>query len=221
MPDDLTILVPRKSLVDERWNQIQAYTRTRMGDTPYVTGFDPTPEPFFSMSRAINAARKQASTPKLLITPCDYIFPEGILEQVSAELDNRPWWGPFRRVHRFPHGVTQRILRGELEPSLDLPGTKTGACMAVIAVRTDVFDDVKGMDPRFSGYAPEDYALRLKLRILHGGPLKPQPELPMELHTDRSAMVNYETTGPFFDKTYRPARSQYLMRRLVNNQPDI
>ena len=47
-------------------------------------------------------------------------------------------------------------------------------CIPGIAVRTDAFDEVGGMDERFQGWGPEDAALRVKLATLFGDP--PAPE---------------------------------------------
>lgn len=217
---DVTILVPRKDLSDQHWNDIQAYTRRLVEGIPYVTGTDPVASQFFSMSRALNAARTQATTPKLFLTPVDYLVTPQIIEQISRMLDDHPWWGPFQSVHQLWDGPTAEVLAGA-EPRLDMPGDRTVMCMAAIAVRADVFDAVKGMDPRFEGYAPEDAALRLKLIQLYGQPPIPQPEPVFELWTDRSARDNFETTGKFYQDIYLTADSPQKMLSVIQGQPDI
>jgi len=220
MPADLTVLVPRKDTTDPHWNAIQAYTRLAAGDTPYITGtYDWTGDPHWSMSRAINAARVLATTSKLLITPVDYVVRPDHLEQVSAMLDEWPWWGPFGSVHQLWDEPTKRVMAGE-PPSLDMPGDRTVLCMACIAVRADSFDDVAGMDPRFSGYAPEDAALRLKLGILHGWPPGPQGEVVFELWTDRSARPNFNVTGAFYTERYLTSQTPETMRALIAEQSE-
>ena len=102
-----------------------------------------------------------------------------------------------------------------------MPGDRTVMCMGCIAVRADVFDAVKGMDPRFSGYAPEDAALRLKLIHLYGQPPDPQPIPVFELWTDRSARPNFDVTGAFYHNVYMANQSPEGMRQLIAEQPDI
>jgi hypothetical protein len=216
---DVTVVVPRKDVTDTRWNIIQEYAGSFLdSETPYVVGtYDQGQDAFWSMSRAVNAGRKSVTTVKMLITPADYIIQQDVVEQVSEMLDDHCWWGPFQNVHRLTEQHTAAVLTGfpyyECSPVYITP-----VCRPCIAVRTDVFDDVGGMDGRFTGWAPEDAAFRRKLIVLYGEPAAPQIKPVFELMSDRDARPNEDENVALYHNEYLNVKDAIGMRELINRQ---
>lgn len=203
MPDDLTLLIPRKDLTDVRWNRIDEYTASHTPDALRVTGNDPwhPPRPYWSMSRAINDARTRATTSKLLITPCDYIHYPETLELISAMLDEHPWWQPYGGlIHLRQFEAARRLSSGNLVPP-NIDGRRTNLALSAIAIRTDMFDDAAGMDPFFEGFSPEDYAFHITLNALYGAPPPPQDQWLIEIDSPR-VRANFGTALKYCDENY-------------------
>lgn len=122
----------------------------------------------FSFSRAINAARKQATGDWFLSYSADALPPsKGLLGFLEQMLTLRPWASCMRGQLRYSHHQTELILRGQ-PPSSKTIGMPAGGISlgheAILAVRADAWDLMRGYDERFVGWGQEDRAWHLALK---------------------------------------------------------
>lgn len=212
----VAVIHPRLDLGDTHRNRVQAHALAAMGPgIEPVTGLDPVVDaPWWSMSRALNHGRTQTTSPYLLLTPADYLIPPEVIARTREVLNAWPWWNPFHSVRQVPRTDTLGILRGRPDRGR---GEVWPLCIAAVAVRAEVFDDVGGMDERFQGWGPEDAALRTKLRILHGEP--PPPEFQAaELWCPRPAPVNADANCSMYAAEYMTAATPADVRRIIDRR---
>lgn len=121
----------------------------------------------FSLARAVNRARRQATGEILAIFGADHIPPDrDRLEWLYAKLTRHPWTAVYASTRIFSPASTARVLRGET-PGAGMESLFIGMCEGIVALRASVWDDVGGMDERFEGWGAEDTAFKVMLRALH------------------------------------------------------
>ena len=164
----ISILLPWRSDDPYRvaaWN----YNRTRweaLGVQLCVADDDRTEGPF-SLARAVNKARRQASGEHLAIFGADHIPPgPDRLAWIAGRLEQHPWTAVHALTRIFSPAWTGRIVRGQT-PSAAMSAHVIYACEGIIALRADVWDDVGGFDERFEGWGAEDVAFKVMLRSLY------------------------------------------------------
>ena len=122
----------------------------------------------FSVSRAQNRARALARTDRLLMYGADQLPPTPErLAWIEARLDRHPWTAVYATTRIYWQEATAHIING-LSPAMFIKWSHLICmCTGILAMRTDVWDDLGGMDERFAGWGAEDTALRFALRTLH------------------------------------------------------
>jgi hypothetical protein len=124
----------------------------------------------FSYARAINAARRQATGDWFLSYSVDALPPsKGLLGFLAEMLKSRPWAACMLGQNRFNHHQTELILRGEPPRSKHVGPPAGGIAYgpeAILAVRADVWDSMRGYDEGFVGWGPEDKAWHLALKTI-------------------------------------------------------
>jgi len=125
----------------------------------------------FSVARAVNRARKQATGDQLVIFGADHLPPTyERINWIIKRLQRHPWTQVYSATRVINEAGTERVLgpqRMAPETAAELRFDWVGCCYGILALRADVFDDVGGMDERFEGWGAEDTALRVALQALY------------------------------------------------------
>lgn len=166
----ISVLIPWRSDDEDRiraWH----YNRLRWQNLPVqlCVADDGRTEGPFSVARAVNRARRQATSGILAIFGADHIPPDlGRLAWIEDRLAERPWSAVYAGTRVIGRNDTDRVLRG-LPPGLfaETRGHLIAMCEGIIAVRASVWDDLGGMDERFVGWGAEDTAFKVALRALY------------------------------------------------------
>lgn len=115
----------------------------------------------FSYARAANRARARTSADVLLTYSVDALpLPAASLARLDALLSSGVQWSTvFTGQRRFTAVQTERLLTG-VDPAEvgDPTGDVAMGREALLAVRAEVWDDLRGYDERFIGWGPEDFA---------------------------------------------------------------
>lgn len=164
----ISVLIPWRSQDLHRilaWD----YNRARWeasGVQLCVADDDRTEGPF-SLARAVNKARRQATGEYLAIFGADHIPPTpDKLAWIADRLRQHPWTAVYALTRIFAPDRTARILRGQL-PTPVMKSHVIHACEGIVALRAEVWDDVGGMDERFEGWGAEDTAFKAVLFALY------------------------------------------------------
>lgn len=124
----------------------------------------------FSFSKAINAARRAASGDCFLSYSVDALPPSpDTLARLASRLHaGTPWVAGWRGQIRYSGPQTDLILAGAPASAVGEPigGISLGR-EALVAVRADVWDELRGYDERFLGWGPEDKAWHFALKTLY------------------------------------------------------
>lgn len=166
----LAVLIPYRPDTPERVD-IQATTAAlwrRQGVEPIYA--DDGLIGLFSYARAANRARARTDAEYLLVYNTDALpLSMASLERIEKLLASGvPWTAVFEGQRRFTTIQTDRLIDGE-DP-FDVGPAEGDIAMgreALPAVRADVWDDLGGMDERFVGWGPEDFAFHRALRLIY------------------------------------------------------
>lgn len=180
---------------DRLWTWLRAYWEHRLPLAQIIMGRDPshrlaqTGAPF-SKTAAVNAAAAQARGDVLVILDADAYVSETLIVDCAREIrhartqDRRLWFVPYRRFYRVSQDATERILGSDPRKPwrLDDPPLKTYldtlhgtspryghhfAAMIMILPR-EAFEEVGGMDPRFTGWGGEDVSFMRAVDTIYG-----------------------------------------------------
>jgi hypothetical protein len=167
----ISVLVPWRSN-DEHRIRAWHYNRLRWQKLPVqlcVSGDGRASGPF-SVSRAVNRARREATGDILAIFGADHV-PPGLakLAWIKQRLAEVPWSGVYAISLLINEGGTARVIDEGMPPAImaSLRSTAVGVCEGILAIRAAVWDDLGGMDERFEGWGAEDTALRTALKALY------------------------------------------------------
>ncbi len=168
---NLSVLIPWRSEQPDRvaaWN----FNRARWDKSALqvCVADDGRTEGTFSVARAVNRARRQATGDALVIYGADHIPPDSErIAWILTRLQRFPWTLVYAATRAINEGGTYRVLHQGMaaEFAAEMRFTWVGCCYGIIAMRSEVFDDVGGMDERFEGWGAEDTALRVALQALH------------------------------------------------------
>lgn len=195
----ISILVPWRSKEPDRiraWDHIRPLWE--QADVQLCVADDGETYGPFSVAKAINRARREATGDMLALYGADHLPPPpDKLDWIAERLNAHPWTAIYASVRIFDLEGTDLICRGA-DPAtcLDHTATTIAMCTGILAMRADVFDDIGGMDERFCGWGAEDSAFRLALRTLHpdGNDVGEgevwslwHPEAPRDFLTNRNA----------------------------------
>ena len=169
----LAVLIPYRPDTPQR-ERIQATTSRLWAHTglQVVYADDGLTGPLFSFSRAVNRARREVDADCLLVYNCDALpLPIESLQRIGDELAaGLPWTAIFDGQQRFTEQQTERLLVGEKPEDVGpAAGSIAMGREALIGIRADVFDGLRGYDERFVGWGWEDLAFHLVLRTVHPG----------------------------------------------------
>lgn len=166
----ISVLIPWRSQEPERiraWDF--ARPRWERLDVELCVADDGYESGRFSVARAINRARAKATGNVLVMYGADHLPPDPQrLAWIVDKLATHPWTAVYASVRILSSYGTELLFR-DAHPALIEAHTATtiAMCTGILAMRTDVFDDIGGMDERFRGWGAEDSALRLVLRTLY------------------------------------------------------
>jgi hypothetical protein len=167
------ILIPYRPDTPQR-ERIQATTSRLWHEE---TGFRPTYSddgltgPHFSFARAVNRARANVKADYLIVYNADAlpISPEAIAKVWHDLMDGVPWIALFDGQQHFTYEQTEQLLAGE-NPVTQVGPARGPIAMgreALLGIRADVFDDLRGYDERFVGWGLEDFAIHRVLTLLY------------------------------------------------------
>lgn len=114
----------------------------------------------------------------LIVADGDVLAPPARLREAVAlvAVGAAPWAIPYSQVHRLLRRSSEAFMReGRSAPEhgpFERPpytGTEGGG---IVVLPTATWDDVGGVDPRFTGWGGEDLAFGWTLRTLHGTPTR-------------------------------------------------
>lgn len=126
-------------------------------------------EGLFSFSQAINRARRRATGDCFLSYSVDALPPSNdTLARLMVMLGSTPWVAGWPGQIRYSEMQSQAIINGAAPEKVGDPvgGISLGR-EALVAVRANVWDELKGYDERFIGWGPEDRAWHLALKTFH------------------------------------------------------
>lgn len=167
----LAVLIPFRP--DTPWRaRIQATTSKlwERTDLQVVYADDGLDGPLFSFSRAANRARAMTDADCLLVYNTDALpLSVASLDRLHKDLAaGLPWSVLFDGQRRFTRHQTRQILNGDTPESVGAPaGEVSMGREALIGIRADVFDSLRGYDERFVGWGWEDLAFHLVLRTVY------------------------------------------------------
>ena len=160
------ILVPRRAGIEDR-DRIWAFARTWWEndhpDWPIIEGHHN--EGPFNRAAAVNSAADAAGDWDVaVIIDADVLADPHATRNAAtiAHKTGQPVLGYDERVHLNRAG-TEKVLAGytgNWKARAFVQATMTDACSGLVAVSRDLWDDVGGFDPLFSGWGWEDVAFR-------------------------------------------------------------
>lgn len=122
----------------------------------------------FNLALAVNRARKQAIADVVMIHGCDHLPPDRVkLDWIEKQVRSHGWTSVYAKTGRLTQAATTAILRGEPTSKHRHSMRTVASCVGIMAMRTDIFDALGGMDERFAGWGCEDAAFRYALRQLY------------------------------------------------------
>lgn len=164
----LAVLAPYRADTAQR-QRIQARTRELWSEQgiEVVYADDGLNGPLFSYARAANRARQMTDAKVLIVYNVDALpLPAYALDSLEALLvGGTPWSVIFDGQQSFTPEQTEFILAGQ--DAGPPRGLKAMGREALLAIRADVWDDLRGMDERFVGWGPEDLAWHRVLKTVH------------------------------------------------------
>jgi hypothetical protein len=221
----LSVLVPWRSSDPDRvraWD----FNRPRWGRLPVqlCVADDGRTEGVFSVARALNRAREEATGDALAVFGADHLPPDsGRLAWILDRLERYPWTGVYAATRVINQAGTARVFDDGMPPEVAsiLRFDWVGCCYGIIATRADVWDDVGGFDERFEGWGAEDTAFREALAALHpDGRSDGEGEAVAFWHAD-APRDQTEANVARFNEYARAAREgwmrQYLQERRFRN----
>lgn len=146
-----------------RWSRLEPLIQVCVAD-------DGRTEGPFSVSRAVNRARREATGDQLVIFGADHLPPDyDRINWIIRRLHRNPWTLVYAATRVLNQAGAARVLQGLMRPedAAELRFDWVGCCYGILALRADVWDDVGGMDERFEGWGAEDTAFRVALQALH------------------------------------------------------
>lgn len=163
----LAVLVPYRPDSEHR-ERIYATTSRLWAQTgaEVVYADDGLDGELFSLARAVNRARAKTDADRLLMFCVDAVPPPPeTLAGVEVSLQELPWTTVFTGQRRFTSQQTGILMAGAD------PGPPAGEVCegreALLAVRADIWDDLRGLDERFVGWGPEDVAWHRVLKTVY------------------------------------------------------
>lgn len=124
----------------------------------------------FNINRALNRARTQATGEVLVVMGADHIPDPGHIRSAAGRLldSGKAWLSLFSSRAVLTRQATRQILGGG-DPYVEWPVlTRSAEAPGIVAVRSDVWDELGGRDERFAGWGGEDRAYLMALTTLHG-----------------------------------------------------
>ena len=167
----LAVLIPYRpdSMHRERIFQTTATLWGRQ-DALRIYAMDRLDGELFSYARAANHARTGTNADVLVTYSVDAlpIADEVLRTLESLLLAGTPWAAIFGGQRRFTAEQTERLIAGEEPDVIGVPlGEYCPGREALLAVRADVWDEIRGYDERFIGWGPEDLAFHRVLKTLY------------------------------------------------------
>jgi hypothetical protein len=218
----LAVLIPYRPDNPHR-ERIHAYTSAawaRIGvERVYA---DDGLEGVFSLTRAANRARRATDADAVLVYSVDALPPPvETLEALARDLGaGLPWSVVFEGQRRYTPEQTEALLDPMSHEPVGPPeGELCEGREAIIAVRTDVWDAVRGMDERFRGWGPEDRAFHQVLSTLYtAGCDVPMGGLFASLYHPDAPRTSYRANAKLWAK-YEPHTSRGAMRHFYLSRP--
>lgn len=167
----LAVLAPYRADTERR-ARIQATTRRLWAQqgVEVVYADDGLSGPLFSYARAANRARAMTDAKVLVAYNVDALplHPDALLEVEALLTGGCPWSVLFDGQRHFTEAQTEQLLNGASPGVVGPPaGGYAMGREALLAVRSEVWDDLRGMDERFVGWGPEDLAWHRVLQTVH------------------------------------------------------
>lgn len=124
----------------------------------------------WSKGRAVNRAVERSSGRQLVIADSDlYVDPDALMRALLMLVCGAPWVVPYTTVLRLDERSTVRVLAGFSDARVVHGRRHKGPAGGGIVVLTrDAFDQVGGIDPRFTMWGGEDISFGRALDTLVG-----------------------------------------------------
>jgi len=212
-----TICIPWRT--DHGWREtLFDWVLPAWQSTPFtvVVGQDDEGGPF-NISRALNRARAQAPDTEtvLVVASADHIpHVPATIEAVGAALTHG--WAPvFTATAVISRNATRALLAGD---HIDVDQSITAEvpfCTALLAVRTDVWDEIGGWDERFSGWGCDDTAFRCVLSTLYPNPPALTPRRTIGLWHEAAPRDRFDANAALLGQYVAREHDADAMRALI------
>lgn len=169
MTDDACVVIPWRT--DHGWReQLFRWVLAAWEATGLPISIGTPDDGPFNASQALNRARASTDAHWLIVASADHV-PD--LAAVHAAIAHDAPWAPiFGATAGIGRATTELLIAGRLTADRVASQTTSHApfCTALLAVRSDVWDDAGGWDESFVGWGCEDTAFRMVLDTLHPDP---------------------------------------------------
>lgn len=217
MPD-ISLLIPWRTDNGLR-QRIWDWARPRWEKSGFeiCIGVDDGERPF-NISRAYNGARSQATGDVLVTMGADEIPSPAHIRAVVDQHSELPWASCFEgRYVLNPRGNEALLAGRPLNRRIHIKQYRP-RCFSYVMIQPDVWNDIRGWDPGFEGWGPDDQAFLAKLRTLHGQSPKATGRTTTFWHP-AAPREHVETNRHRFRSLYKPlVGNEPAMRELIARQ---
>lgn len=175
--------------------------------TVHLTG---CPTTTWSKGAAANHAIDSSQADVIILADADSWAPPRSVTRGAIEAATQTGWAvPFTVVGRIGKTETALILAGERipRPALEQRPRRALPGGGIVIARRDVWQKVRGVDPRFTGWGGEDQALGAALHTLAGKPWQPPSATLWHLWHPSNARRPNQTTRALWSR-YRAAKGR-------------
>ena len=172
----------------------------------------------WSKGAAVNSAIEASTANIIILADADSWVDPDPLQRAIDHARREGWAMPHSTVNRIGRQSTADILAGrEGRRQMERGGYPALPGGGIVIARKDVWDTVRGVDPRFVGWGGEDHALGLAMRTLVG-PVNARRISPLWhlWHPPAAQCRTPSQASRDLDARYRVARDEHeLMTDLV------
>lgn len=160
----VTVVVGYSSRDDKHRTANLSWVVTRYKKNDYPVAVGVCSQRTWAKAAAFNDAANAVTSDVIVLADADCVVTHGALTQTITDAARDGYAVPAKTVHRLTPEATTKVLA--MDPGDDLPARmdcegkhQLLAGGGIVAVTRDLWHQVGGFDPRFTGWGGEDFAL--------------------------------------------------------------